>query len=200
MTPRPFVWSSTALTVLLLLVGLTAVAGCSRTETSPSSSVPDTRTSVPDTRTEEAPENYEELSEQSTSSSSKVVPQLPPELEAFLKSCEGRPVVLAFWSTHCPPCREETGRLGAFFRSLGHGVSFAIVATEKKEDAQAYLQKRGLEAVPLVEDEELDISNFYHVALIPSVVVLDAKREVITFLEGPVQESRLHVILAPFER
>lgn len=58
----------------------------------------------------------------------------------------GKPFVLAFWSVHCEPCREEMAHWGAWSR--GHpGVRFVLVTTDDAVDrelAASFLARQDL--------------------------------------------------------
>jgi thiol-disulfide isomerase/thioredoxin len=57
----------------------------------------------------------------------------------------GKPFVLAFWSVHCEPCREEMAHWGAWSRRHP-GVSFVLVATDEAGDrelAASFLARQG---------------------------------------------------------
>jgi thiol-disulfide isomerase/thioredoxin len=61
----------------------------------------------------------------------------------------GKPFVLAFWSVHCPPCREELAHWGAWSRRHP-GVHILLVATDdpgERELAAAALARHDLDRV-----------------------------------------------------
>lgn len=66
-----------------------------------------------------------------------------PELRSFdagsmaaIRAAQaGKPFVLAFWSVHCEPCREEMAHWGAWSRKHP-GVSFVLVATDEGADRE----------------------------------------------------------------
>lgn len=199
--PRAFVRFLVAPAVLLLILVVTVAAGCTRGGTSLSKPVLESTTQEVSKNSEEVEGLFRGSASSSSAavSPSTIVPQSPSELNEFLKSCEGRPVVLAFWSTHCPPCREETKSLGELSRSIETAVAFAIVATEPKADADSYLAQRGLGHVPIVEDEKLEICNTYRVYAIPAIIVLDEKRQVVASLHGQIQQDTEHQILSALQ-
>ena len=55
---------------------------------------------------------------------------------AEIRAAEGgKPLVLAFWSVHCEPCREELPHWGAWSRKHP-GVRFLLVATDDAADRE----------------------------------------------------------------
>lgn len=70
-------------------------------------------------------------------------------LAAIRAAQAGRPFVLAFWSVHCPPCREELAHWGAWQRKHP-GVRFLLVATDEPADqelAASFLARHDLARV-----------------------------------------------------
>ncbi len=75
-----------------------------------------------------------------------VVGQAAPELKATtldgavfdLASQRGKVVVINFWATWCPPCREEMPALEAFYqRQKGNGLSVIGISVDSAHDADA---------------------------------------------------------------
>lgn len=56
-------------------------------------------------------------------------------LQAIRAAQAGKPFVLAFWSVHCPPCREELAHWGAWQRRHPQ-VRFVLVATDEPGDRE----------------------------------------------------------------
>jgi thiol-disulfide isomerase/thioredoxin len=70
-------------------------------------------------------------------------------LQAIRAAQAGKPFVLAFWSVHCPPCREELAHWGAWSRRHP-GVRFVLVGTdgpEERELAASALARHDLDRV-----------------------------------------------------
>jgi len=63
----------------------------------------------------------------------------------------GKPFVLAFWSVHCPPCREELAHWG-HWQGRHPGVRFVLVTTDDPADrelASAVLAQHDLNRVEI---------------------------------------------------
>jgi thiol-disulfide isomerase/thioredoxin len=62
-----------------------------------------------------------------------------------LQSFRGRPLLINFWATWCPPCVEELPLIDAFFeQNKGNGWQVIGLAVDKLSSVQAFLQKTPL--------------------------------------------------------
>jgi len=98
----------------------------------------------------------------------------------------GRPVVINFWATWCPPCRAEAPALQAAYQRYQDRV--ALLGVDEREDAATVLQfasEFGL-TYPLLLDQNGDASMLYQVLGIPTTVVLDAEGVVRVRHVGPL--------------
>lgn len=56
---------------------------------------------------------------------------------------KGRPLLLNFWATWCPPCVKELPMLSEFALSQGrHGIQVVGLAVDKSEAVQRFLQRQ----------------------------------------------------------
>ncbi|MET0311453.1 MAG: TlpA disulfide reductase family protein [Burkholderiaceae bacterium] len=59
-----------------------------------------------------------------------------------MKSLKGRPLLLNFWATWCPPCVDELPLLESFFREQGSkGMQVAGLAVDQPSAVRAFLKK-----------------------------------------------------------
>lgn len=59
-----------------------------------------------------------------------------------MKNLKGRPLLLNFWATWCPPCVDELPLLESFFRQQGpNGMQVAGLAIDQASAVRAFLQK-----------------------------------------------------------
>lgn len=59
-----------------------------------------------------------------------------------LSKFKGRPLLLNFWATWCPPCLKEMGLLSEFHRSQGsHGWQVVGLAVDNEPAIKSYLQQ-----------------------------------------------------------
>jgi thiol-disulfide isomerase/thioredoxin len=91
-----------------------------------------------------------------------------------LSALRGRPVVLNFWATWCPPCTDELGVFEKLHEAYGDSIALVTLAAEPKGVARTYLESKGFQQLPLVEDPLRQVHDAYSIARIPVTVVLKA--------------------------
>ena len=100
-----------------------------------------------------------------------------------LGAMRGRPVVLNFWATWCPPCVAELPTLQALHDSLAaEGVIVALVSPERPATVRPVLARRGVSAPAFVEAAPVPAS--LGVRALPTTVVLDAAGRVLLVRRG----------------
>ncbi len=111
----------------------------------------------------------------------------PRSLESF----RGRPVLVNFWATWCPPCRAELPELQATWRahqSCLHVVGI-VEDSGNAEDVRAFARGHGLEYPILMDDGSA--GRAYGVATLPQSVLLDARGRIIGTFVGAVTRAGL---------
>ena len=92
-----------------------------------------------------------------------------------------RPVVLEFWATWCPNCKELEPALLTAAKKYGDRVSFVAVAVsvnQSPERARRYMEKYKL-PVEMVYDHDGEASDAYLAPATSYVVVIDAAGKVV---------------------
>jgi cytochrome c biogenesis protein CcmG/thiol:disulfide interchange protein DsbE len=113
-----------------------------------------------------------------------------------LSELRGQIVVLNFWASWCPPCRDEAAALEAVSRQYeARGVSFVGVAYKDTDlAARDYLQEFGV-TYPNGPDSEGRIARAYGIQAAPETFFVDARGEIVDVFIGPLSEERLTAIL-----
>jgi cytochrome c biogenesis protein CcmG/thiol:disulfide interchange protein DsbE len=63
----------------------------------------------------------------------------------LLSQLEGTPVLVNFWGSWCPPCKEEMPRLVEAHREFGDRVQFVGVdILDNREEAKAFMEEYGM--------------------------------------------------------
>jgi thiol-disulfide isomerase/thioredoxin len=90
-----------------------------------------------------------------------------------LSHFRGKPVVINFWASWCPPCTDELPYFERVRQSYGDRVTVITVSNEAPGVAEGYLRQRHID-LPLVEDPSGKIFSAYKIPPIPDTVVLDS--------------------------
>jgi thiol-disulfide isomerase/thioredoxin len=102
-----------------------------------------------------------------------------------LHDLKGFVVVLNFWATWCPPCREEIPSLEAVYQRFGdENIKFiAVDIQESKEDVSAFVKQFGM-SFPVALDGKGEVSLRYGIQSIPMTFIIDAKGDIIAAAVG----------------
>ncbi|MDQ2907728.1 MAG: TlpA family protein disulfide reductase [Candidatus Eremiobacteraeota bacterium] len=77
-----------------------------------------------------------------------------------LGALKGKPVVINFWATYCPPCRDELDMFEKLHASYGSAIDLLTINDEPPGTARMFLQQRGLD-IPVVDDPDGKIFAAY---------------------------------------
>jgi peroxiredoxin len=108
--------------------------------------------------------------------------------EVKLSALRGRPVMINFWATWCPPCRSEIPDIVKLYKSTHKEGSYEILGIATKSDNQtikAFAQEFGM-TFPIVPDVDSRTTSLYHVLPIPTSFFIDK--------EGIIRDVRIGVV------
>ncbi len=108
----------------------------------------------------------------------------------------GQVVMLDFWASWCPPCRDEAPVLARVYGGYrGRGVEFVgFNLWDNAGDAELFLQQQGDE-YPNGVDEGGKIAISYGVRGIPEKFFLDREGRIVRKFSGPMDAGLLRQIL-----
>jgi thiol-disulfide isomerase/thioredoxin len=120
----------------------------------------------------------------------------PPLKKVASADLKGKVVVIDFWATWCPPCRESMPTLDKLYKKYGkEGVQFVAVSAEDLADLRAFKPKSGV-SYPLYRDPEGKMQSAFKVASIPRLVILDKNHNIVFDEEGaPMDVARIEQTL-----
>lgn len=95
--------------------------------------------------------------------------------EVTLSALAGKPVVINFWATWCPPCRDEMPVLDAASRRLAGQVYFLAVDFDESSDIVIGFAREHELSLPLLLDPGGVVTDRYYVQSFPTTFFVDAQ-------------------------
>lgn len=116
--------------------------------------------------------------------------------EVTLSSLLGKPAVLNFWASTCPPCRVEMPHFQAAYEELGEDVTFIMIDGvgsmngETQDAGQTYIQEEGY-TFPVYFDTEQNAVYTYGISAFPTTYFIDADGNLVARGMGQLSEEAL---------
>lgn len=115
--------------------------------------------------------------------------------EVKLSELIGKPIVLNFWASWCPPCKAEMPEFNKVYEEMGEEVTFLMVdmvdgQRETMEKGQKHIEKNGF-TFPVYYDTKQEAAYLYGVSSIPTTYFIDKEGNVVTGVQGAIDEKNL---------
>jgi len=106
-----------------------------------------------------------------------------------LSDFKGKVVMLNFWATWCPPCREEVPSLMRLNKMM-EGKPFQMLAVSidegGKPDVERFFRVTG-SSLPAYTDQERKAAGIYGVTGVPETYIIDQKGIIVKKVIGPLK-------------
>ena len=111
----------------------------------------------------------------------------------------GKPVVINFWATWCPPCKQELPDFDKLCKEYGDRVVFMMVnLTDGYRDTvdgtKRFVSGKGY-TFPVYFDTKDNAASAYNVSSIPQTTFIDANGNIYTTRIGAMNEATLRIYL-----
>lgn len=111
----------------------------------------------------------------------------------------GKPIVINFWATWCPPCKQELPDFDKLCKEYGDRVVFMMVnLTDGYRDTvdgtKRFVSGKGY-TFPVYFDTKDNAASAYNVSSIPQTTFIDAKGNIYTTRIGAMNEAILRIYL-----
>ena len=118
------------------------------------------------------------------------LPKLDGGGDVKLSSYRGKVVVLNFWASWCPPCKQEAPILSRWQKRLSHsgGTIVGVDVLDVSSDAERFIAQHGLD-FPHLRDQDGSRLKKFEVVGYPETVVLDRKGRIAATSRGVVDDQ-----------
>ena len=112
-----------------------------------------------------------------------------------LSDFSGKPIVLNFWASWCPPCKSEMPHFNSVYANKEDEVVFLMVdlvdgQRETKEKGLQYVTDQAFD-LPVYFDTKQEAAFAYGISSIPTTFLIDAKGNIVTSYKGAINEATL---------
>ena len=112
-----------------------------------------------------------------------------------LSALKGRPVVITFWGTWCPPCREEFPELAEVYRKHHAGGLEVVAVNQRDQELNTNAVQKFVDefSAPftIVLDTKGRSRRAYRLIGLPTTVFIDTAGVIATVVSGPVSREQL---------
>ena len=113
-----------------------------------------------------------------------------------LSQFKGKVIILNFWATWCPQCREEMPSMDALYKKfIGTDLVMLPVSDENAETIREFMKKNNY-AMPAYHDANRDAGSVYGITGHPVTFLIDRKNIIAEKFIGPIDWTKPNVLQA----
>lgn len=111
--------------------------------------------------------------------------------QVSLSQYAGKPVIVNFWASWCPPCQQETPLLASWYKQQrGHVVLLGLDENDTSADALKFAHAKGV-TYPIGFDPSVKSALAYNVDALPQTFFLNAQHRIVYHIAGAVTRAEL---------
>ena len=108
-----------------------------------------------------------------------------------LSQYAGKPVIVNFWASWCPPCQQETPLLASWYKQQhGKVVLLGLDENDSSSGALKFAHAKGV-TYPLGFDPNVTVAPAYGVIALPQTFFLNAKHQIVDHVLGALTTTSL---------
>ena len=115
--------------------------------------------------------------------------------EVKLSDYLGTPVVINFWATWCPPCKNEMPDFQRAYVKYGYKIQFLMINVAAGRDTvpvvKSFINKKGY-TFPVFYDTDFNASDTYNITGIPTTYFISADGYIVSYVVGSVSGDALN--------
>ncbi|BDG47045.1 MULTISPECIES: TlpA disulfide reductase family protein [Parageobacillus] len=115
-----------------------------------------------------------------------------------LSDFRGKPVIVNFWTTWCPPCKKEMPDMEKFYKAHHSDVELLAVhltSQDTRENAKSFVNEHQL-SFPVALDEKQKALKLYHIQTIPTSYIIDRDGVIRKKVVGPMTYKQMVEVTA----
>lgn len=118
------------------------------------------------------------------------LPRLGATQPVSLNAWRGKVVVLNYWASWCPPCRDESPLLERWQKNIAPrgGTVLGVDALDVTSDARAFMRRYGLD-YPMLHDGDGHSQRRFGLTGYPETFVIDRRGRIAAVQRGTVDDA-----------
>ncbi|MBT2680860.1 TlpA family protein disulfide reductase [Bacillus sp. ISL-35] len=114
--------------------------------------------------------------------------------EIDLKKYKGRKIMLNFWATWCPPCKEEMPAMEKFYKNHSGQIEILAINLDPQNDVKGFAEKNDL-SFQILLDESGTTQKSYQIISIPTTFIIDEKGVILKRHIGSMSYEQMEELL-----
>jgi thiol-disulfide isomerase/thioredoxin len=111
--------------------------------------------------------------------------------QVSLSHYQGKPVIINFWASWCPPCQQETPLLASWYKQQhGRVVLLGLDENDTTADALKFARAKDV-SYPIGFDPTVKVALAYNVDELPQTFFLNAQHRIVDHVFGAVTQAEL---------